>query len=144
MLVINRTLAFLFLGASLPVIAGLFSKAGTQQPVRWNTGGSVSTTTYSELESFLADGKVTDRALQDAIRMFGWTAEELRFDLNKTYAVDLPVCPGSFIPTPVKPFWRIKQGLVSLIGAKRRRRPRLCGPPSSRMPRMGSLALSAS
>ena len=57
--------------------------------MRWNTGGSVSTTTYSELESFLVYGEVTDRALQDAIRMSGWTAEELRFGLNKTYAVDL-------------------------------------------------------
>ena len=57
--------------------------------MRWNTGGSGSTTTYSELESFLVDGKVTDRALQDAIRMSGWTAEELRFGLNKSYAVDL-------------------------------------------------------
>ncbi len=73
----------------LTVIPGPSSKAGTQQPVRWNTGGSVSTTTYSELESFLVDGEVTDRALQDAIRMSGWTAEELRFGLNKTYAVDL-------------------------------------------------------
>ena len=57
--------------------------------MRWNTGGSVSTTTYSELESFLVDGKVRC-ALQDAIRMSGWTAEELRFGLNKSYAVDHP------------------------------------------------------
>ena len=89
MFVINRVAASLLLGASLAVIAGSFSKADTQQPVRWNTGGSVSTTTYSELESFLLDGEVTDRALQDAIRMSGWTAEELRFGFNKTYAVDL-------------------------------------------------------
>ena len=89
MFVINRVAASLLLGASLAVIAGPFSKADTQQPVRWNTGGSVSTTTYSELESFLLDGEVTDRALQDAIRMSGWTAEELRFGFNKTYAVDL-------------------------------------------------------
>jgi hypothetical protein len=89
MFVINRVAASLLLGASLAVIAGPFSKADTQQPVRWNTGGSVSTTTYIELESFLLDGEVTDRALQDAIRMSGWTAEELRFGFNKTYAVDL-------------------------------------------------------
>ena len=57
--------------------------------MRWNTGGSVNTTTYSELESFLVDGVVTDRALQDAIRMSGWSTEELRFGLNKVYAVDL-------------------------------------------------------
>ena len=89
MFVINRVAASLLLGASLAVIAGSFSKADTQQPVRWNTGGSVSTTTYNELESFLVDGAVTDRDLQDAIRMSGWTTEELRFGLNKAYAVDL-------------------------------------------------------
>ena len=57
--------------------------------MRWNTGGSVNTTSYRELESFLVDGVVTDRALQDAIRMSGWSIEELRFGLNKVYAVDL-------------------------------------------------------
>ena len=86
---INRVAAALLLGVSLSVIADPFSKANTQQPVRWNTGGSVNTTTYSELESFLVDGVVTDRALQDAIRMSGWSTEELRFGLNKVYAVDL-------------------------------------------------------
>ena len=86
---INRVATFLLLHVSLAVIAGPFSKADTQEPVRWSTGGSVSTTTYNELESFLVDGTVTDRDLQDAIRMSGWTTEELRFGLNKTYAVDL-------------------------------------------------------
>lgn len=83
------SLACLVFCTYLTVIPGPSSKAGTQQPVRWNTGGSVSTTTYSELESFLVYGEFTDRALRDAIRMSGWTAEELRFGLNKTYAVDL-------------------------------------------------------
>ena len=86
---INRVAAALLLGVSLAVIAGPFSKANTQPPVRWNTGGSVNTTSYRELESFLVDGAVKDRALRDAIRMSGWTAEELRFGLNKVYAVDL-------------------------------------------------------
>ena len=86
---INRVAAALLLGVSLSVIADPFSKANTQPPVRWNTGGSVNTTTYSELESFLVDGVVTDRALQDAIRMSGWSTEELRFGLKKVYAVDL-------------------------------------------------------
>ena len=57
--------------------------------MRWNTGGTVNATAYSELESFLVDGVVTDRALRDAIRMSGWSIEELRFGLNKVYAVDL-------------------------------------------------------
>ena len=86
---IAGSLASLVFCTYLTVIPGPSLKAGTQQPVRWNTGGSVSTTTYSEFESFLVDGEVTDRSLQDAIRMSGWTAEELRFGLNKTYAVDL-------------------------------------------------------
>ena len=86
---INRVAVALLLGVSLAVIADPFSKANTQQPVRWTTGGSVNTTTYSELESFIVDGVVTDRALQDAIRMSGWRAEELRFGLSKVYAVDL-------------------------------------------------------
>ena len=86
---INRVAAALLLGVSLAVIADPLSKANTQTPVRWNTGGSVNTTTYSELESFLVEGVVTDRALQDAIRMSGWTTEELRFGLKKVYAVDL-------------------------------------------------------
>ena len=86
---INRVAAALLLGVSLSVIVDPFSKANTQPPVRWNTGGSVNTTTYSELESFLVDGVVTDRALQDAIRMSGWSTDELRFGLNKVYAVDL-------------------------------------------------------
>ena len=85
----NRVAAFLLFGVSLAVIAGPFAKADTQQPVRWNTGGSVSTTTYSELKSFLVDGAVEDRDLEAAIRMSGWTTEELRFGLNKAYAVDL-------------------------------------------------------
>ena len=89
MLVINRVVALLLLGASPAVIASPFSKADKHHPVRWNTAGSVSTTTYGEFESFLVDGKVTDHALQEAIRMSGWTAEELRFGLKKTYAVDL-------------------------------------------------------
>ena len=86
---IAGSLASLIFCTHLAVIPGPSLKAGTQQPVRWNTGGSVSTTTYSELESFLVDGEVTDRALQDGIRLSGWTAEELRLGLNKIYAVDL-------------------------------------------------------
>ena len=86
---INCVVALLLLGASPAVIAGSFSTADKHQPVRWNTGGSVSTTTYGELQSFLVDGEVTDHALQEAIRMSGWTPEELQFGLNKTYAVDL-------------------------------------------------------
>ena len=128
MFVINRVAASLLLGASLAFIAGPFSKADTQQPVRWNTGGSVSTTTYSELEFFLLDGEVTDRALQDAIRMSGWTAEELRFGFNKTYAVDLAGVSRflysddgeAFLEDQTRsyvPYWRQKATAVTALRA---------------------------
>ena len=125
---INRVAAALLLGVSLAVIAGPFSKANTQPPVRWNTGGSVNTTSYRELESFLVDGEVTDRALQDAIRMSGWTAEELRFGLNKTYEVDLAGVSRflysdagkAFLDDQTRsyvPYWRQKATAVTALRA---------------------------
>ena len=39
--------------------------------MRWNTGDLVVTTTYSELESFLVEGEVTDRASQ-ATSLLPW------------------------------------------------------------------------
>ena len=125
---IAGSLASLVFCTYLAVIPGPFSKAGTQQPVRWNTGGSVSTTTYSELESFLVDGKVKDRALQDAIRMSGWTAEELRFGLNKSYAVDLAgvsrflysQAGKAFLDDQTRsyvPYWRQKATAVTALRA---------------------------
>ena len=123
---IAGSLASLVCCTHLTVIPGPSSKAGTQQPVRWNTGGSVTTTTYSELESFLVDGEVTDRALQDAIRMSGWTDEELRFGLNKTYAVDLTGVSrflysdagGAFLEDQTRsyvPYWRQKATAVTAL-----------------------------
>ena len=125
---IAGSLASLVFCTYLAVIPGPSSKAGTQQPVRWNTGGSVSTTTYSEFESFLVDGEVTDFALQDAIRMSGWTAEELRFGLSKTYAVDLAgvsrfLYSGAgeaFLEDQTRsyvPYWRQKASAVTALRA---------------------------
>ena len=125
---INRLAAFLLLHVSLAFIAGPFAKADTQQPVRWTTGGSVSTTTYNQLESFLVDGVVTDRALQDAIRMSGWTADELRFGLNKSYAVELAGVSRflysdagkAFLDDQTRsyvPYWRQKATAVTALRA---------------------------
>ena len=124
----NRVAAFLLFGVSLAVTAGPFAKADTQQPVRWNTGGSVSTTTYSELKSFLVDGAVEDRDLEGAIRMSGWTTEELRFGLNKAYAVDLAGVSrflysgagAAFLEDQTRsyvPYWREKTTAVMALRA---------------------------
>ena len=96
--------------------------------MRWNTGGSVNTTSYRELESFLVDGVVTDRALQDAIRMSGWSIEELRFGLNKAYAVDLAAVSRflysgageAFLEDQTRsyvPYWREKTTAVMALRA---------------------------
>ena len=63
MLIINRVVALLLHEASPAVMAGPFSTADKHQPVPWITGGSVSTITCGEFESFLVDCEVTDRAL---------------------------------------------------------------------------------
>ena len=109
--------------------------------MRWNTGGSVNTTSYRELESFLVDGVVTDRALQDGIACPAG-AEEIQFWFDKTYAVDIAGVSRFLIPTRVK-FLKDQTVLFSLLDEGDGGHA-LCGPPSSRMPRMGSLALSES
>ena len=86
---INRIAAFLLLGTSFIVNVGLAVKANSERPVRWNKGGSVSTTSFSDFEAFFVGGNITDRALQDAILNSGWTPEEIRFGFTKTYEVDL-------------------------------------------------------
>lgn len=87
--VINRTAACLLLGASLAGAFGFSARATSDRPVRWNTGGAVGTTSRSDLEAFFVNGEIKDRALADAIRNSGWTAEELQFGLTKTYAVEM-------------------------------------------------------
>ena len=87
--VIKRIAACLLLGMSLVSNAGPTAQAETERPVRWNTGGSVSTTRLSDVEAFVVDGETPGLALQAAISNSGWTAEELQFGFTKTYEVDL-------------------------------------------------------
>ena len=86
--VFSRLAAGLLAGASLAAPA-VSAEAGTTRPVRWNTGGAVWTTTSSEFKTFFSAGDITDRALSSGISNSGWTAEEIKEGMTKTYAVDI-------------------------------------------------------
>ena len=85
----NRLAAGLLAGASLAAFAAPSVEAGTTRPVRWNTGGAVWTTTSRDFRAFFADGEINDRALEAGINGSGWTAEEIREGMTKTYEVDI-------------------------------------------------------
>ena len=84
----TRLAAGLLAGASLSVLA-IPAQAGTNSPVRWNSGGAVWTTTSSEFSTFLDDGEITDRALDAGINRSGWSADEIQQGMTKTYDVDV-------------------------------------------------------
>ena len=84
----NRLAAGLLAGASVAAIAAP-AQAGTNQPVRWNTGGAVWTTSSREFKTFFETGEITDRALEAGINNSGWTAEEIQEGMTKSYAVDI-------------------------------------------------------
>ena len=84
----KRLAAGLLAGATLSTLA-LAAEAGTSRPVRWKTGGAVWTTTSSAFKTFFDDGEITDRALSQGIAESGWTADEIREGMTKTYDVDL-------------------------------------------------------
>ncbi|MFQ6538668.1 MULTISPECIES: alpha/beta hydrolase [Aphanothece] len=87
---IKRLLAGLFVGAALSSTALPASAAvDNDLPVRWNSGGAVWSTNQGAFDTFLESGAVTDRGLQGGLNGSGWTADEVREGMNKTYDVDL-------------------------------------------------------
>ena len=80
--------AGLLTSASIAALAAPV-EAGTNRPVRWNTGGAVRTTTSFEFKTLLSTGDVTDSALDYGINNSGWTAEEIQEGITKTYAVGI-------------------------------------------------------
>ncbi len=70
---------------ALPVSAAV----DNDLPVRWNTGGAVWSTNQQAFDTFLESGDVTDRGLDGGLRRSGWTADEVRQGMNKTYNVDM-------------------------------------------------------
>ena len=86
---LNRLLAGLCAGAAvtagcLPVSAAVDNNL----PIRWNTGAAVWSTNQDAVDTFLKTGEVTDRGLAGGISRSGWTADELRSGLTKSYSVD--------------------------------------------------------
>jgi hypothetical protein len=86
----KRLLAGIFLGSALAAVA-LPARAAVDNglPIRWNTGGAVWSTNESAMQTFLESGEVTDRGLESGLNSSGWTADEVREGLNKTYNVDM-------------------------------------------------------
>lgn len=86
----KRLLAGLFVGTAITAVAMPAQAAvDNDLPVRWNTGGAVWSTPMSAFETFLESGEVTDRGLHGGLARSGWTRDEVRDGLAKTYDVDL-------------------------------------------------------
>ena len=87
---LKRLLAGLAVGAAMTAVALPASAAvDNDLPVRWNTGGAVWSTNQAAFDTFLETGDVTDRGLDGGLRRSGWTADEVRQGMNKTYNVDM-------------------------------------------------------
>jgi hypothetical protein len=85
---VNKQPLQLMIGAlALGVVVSLPALAA-EQPVRWNTGGAVWSTTQDAFETFLRTGEIVDRGLEGGLRLSGWTAEEVRQGMLKTYSVN--------------------------------------------------------
>ena len=74
--------------ASLAALAAP-AEAATKRPVRWNSGGAVWTTSSGAFKTFFNSGEITDRALMAGINGSGWTADEIKEGMTKTYRVDV-------------------------------------------------------
>ena len=87
---LKRLLAGLFLGTAVTAVALPATAAvDNDLPVRWNTGGAVWSTSQDAFKTFFETGDVTDRGLAGGLARSGWTAEEVRAGMTKTYSVDL-------------------------------------------------------
>jgi len=86
----KRLLAGLLLGTAVSAVALPASAAvDNDLPVRWNTGAAVWSTSEDAFETFFETGAVTDRGLYGGLARSGWTREEIRTGMTKTYSVDL-------------------------------------------------------
>lgn len=87
---IHKQLIRGLLAASLlsPVLLAASASAETENPIRWVTGGAVWSTPQEAMKTFLDTGAITDRGLQGGLKRSGWTADEVRAGLNKSYNVD--------------------------------------------------------
>ena len=87
---LKRLVAGLAVGTALTAAALPVSAAvDNNLPVRWNTGGAVWSTHQDAFDTFFSSGAVTDRGLEGGLKRSGWTADEVRTGMTKTYSVNL-------------------------------------------------------
>jgi len=86
-----KRLSFGLVVGSAAALAALPVSAAVQNdlPIRWNTGGAVWSTNQAAVDTFLSTGQVTDRGLEGGLNRSGWTADEIRTGMTKTYNVNL-------------------------------------------------------
>ncbi|WP_461564643.1 alpha/beta hydrolase, partial [Synechococcus sp.] len=86
---LKRIAAGLLAGAAISVSA--LPVSAQPSPVRWNSGGAVWTTKFSDFNDFLKskDAYSNERGLSSGLAASGWTAKEVQAGLSKTYNVDL-------------------------------------------------------
>ena len=72
----------------LAVAASMAPVGAAERPVRWNTGAAVWSTDQAAFNTFLETGSITDRGLEGGLNRSGWTSEEVRQGMLKTYNVD--------------------------------------------------------
>ena len=86
---LKRIAAGLLAGAAISVSA--LPVSAQPSPVRWNSGGAVWTTKFSDFNDFLKSKNATskERGLSSGLAASGWTAKEVQDGLSKTYNVDL-------------------------------------------------------
>ena len=88
--VFKHILAGLFLGTAVSATVLPASAAvDNDLPVRWNTGAAVWSTPQSAFDTFLDSGDITDRGLEGGLNRSGWTSQEVKDGMNKTYTVSL-------------------------------------------------------
>jgi hypothetical protein len=75
--------------AALSLLAAGLPVGAATNPIRWNTGGAVWSTNQGAVDTFVETGDVTDRGLAGGLNLSGWSREEVRAGLSKSYTVDL-------------------------------------------------------
>ncbi|WP_396110841.1 alpha/beta hydrolase [Cyanobium sp. N.Huapi 1H5] len=88
--VFKRILAGLFVGTAVTAsVLPASAAVDNDLPVRWNTGGAVWSTHQSAFDTFLDSGDITDRGLEGGLARSGWTSDEVKSGMTKTYSVNL-------------------------------------------------------
>lgn len=86
----KQLLTGLFVGTALTAsVLPASAAVDNDLPVRWNTGGAVWSTNQAAFDTFLGSGDITDRGLEGGLARSGWTSDEVKSGMTKTYAVNL-------------------------------------------------------